>query len=148
MTYLSFLQWPANVAIIEELYAFGVISNARYTHSQILLAYIDMRQQDPKICDIECAYRLSKNPQYLWLQDIKVNVIASRQNAIHRNFFMIYYVFLLIFGGKGSKKKSHMRKGYAIFLFGCVLFEEVVSCMQEVVSLREVLRLWRVTATK
>ena len=38
-------------------------------------------------------------------------------------------------------KKSHMRKGYAIFLFGCVLFEEVVS-------LREVLRLWRVTATK
>ena len=34
-----------------------------------------------------------------------------------------------------------MRKGYAIFLFGCVLFEEVVS-------LREVLRLWRVTATK
>ena len=45
-------------------------------------------------------------------------------------------------------KKSHMRKGYAIFLFGCVLFEEVVSCMQEVVSLREVFRLWRVTATK
>ena len=41
-----------------------------------------------------------------------------------------------------------MRKGYAIFLFGCVLFEEVVSCMQEVVSLREVFRLWRVTATK
>ena len=25
------------------------------------------------------------------------------------------------------QKKSHMRKGYAIFLFGCVLFEEVVS---------------------
>ena len=34
-----------------------------------------------------------------------------------------------------------MRKGYAIFLFGCVLFEEVVSCMQEVVSLGEVLPL-------
>lgn len=41
-----------------------------------------------------------------------------------------------------------MRKGYAIFLFGCVLSEEIVSCMQEVVSLREVLRLWRVTATE
>ena len=41
-----------------------------------------------------------------------------------------------------------MRKGYAIFLFGCVLFEVVVACMQEVVALREVLRLWRVTATK
>ena len=121
MTYLSFLQWPANVAIIEELYAFGVISNARYTHSQILLAYIDMRQQDPKICDIECAYRLSKNPQYLWLQDIKVNVIASRQNAIHRNFFMIYYVFLLIYGCKGSKKNRICARAMRFFRIKCMV---------------------------
>ena len=75
MTYLSFLQLPENVAIIEELYAFGVISRARYTHSQILLAYIDMRQQDPRICDMECAYRLSKNLQYALSEDSILRII-------------------------------------------------------------------------
>lgn len=75
MTYLSYLQLPENVAIIEELYAFGVISRARYTHSQILLAYIDMRQQDPKTSDMECACRLSKNPQYALSEDSILRII-------------------------------------------------------------------------
>lgn len=75
MTYLSYLQLPDNVAIIEELYAFGVISRARYTHSQILLAYIDMRQQDPKTSDMECACRLSKNPQYALSEDSILRII-------------------------------------------------------------------------
>ena len=82
MTFLSFLQWPANVAIIEELYAFGVISNARYTHSQILLAYIDMRQQDPKISDLECAYRLSKNPQYALSEDSILRIIKWAKRKV------------------------------------------------------------------
>ena len=82
MTYLSFLQWPENVAIIEELYAFGVVSRARYTHSQILLAYIDMRQHDPKICDIECAYRLSKNPQYALSEDSILRIIKWAKRRV------------------------------------------------------------------
>ena len=89
MTYLSFLQLPENVAIIEELYAFGVISRARYTHSQILLAYIDMRQQDPRICDMECAYRLSKNPQYALSEDSILRIIkwAKRRVWSHISTF-------------------------------------------------------------
>ena len=82
MTYLSFLQLPENVAIIEELYAFGIVSCARYTHTQILLAYIDMRQQDPKICDIECAYRLSKNPQYALSEDSILRIIKWAKRKV------------------------------------------------------------------
>ena len=82
MTYLSFLQLPENVAIIEELYAFGIVSRARYTHTQILLAYIDMRQQDPKICDIECAYRLSKNPQYALSEDSILRIIKWAKRRV------------------------------------------------------------------
>ena len=82
MTYLSYLQVPGNVAKLEELYAFGVISNARYTHSQILLAYIDMRQQDPKISDLECAYRLSNNPQYALSEDSILRVIKWAKRKV------------------------------------------------------------------
>ena len=82
MTYLSFLKLPKNVAIIEELYAFGVISRARYTHSLILLAYIDMRQQDPRICDMECAYRLSKNPQYALSEDSILRIIKWAKRRV------------------------------------------------------------------
>ena len=82
MTYLSFLQLPENVAIIEELYAFGIVSCARYTHTQILLAYIDMRQQDPKISDIECAYRLSKNPQYALSEDSILRIIKWAKRKV------------------------------------------------------------------
>lgn len=82
MTYLSYLQLPENVAIIEELYAFGVISRARYTHSQILLAYIDMRQQDPKTSDMECACRLSKNPQYALSEDSILRIIKWAKRKV------------------------------------------------------------------
>ena len=82
MTYLSYLQLPENVAIIEELYAFGVISRARYTHSQILLAYIDMRQQDPKTSDMECAFRLSKNPQYALSEDSILRIIKWAKRKV------------------------------------------------------------------
>ena len=82
MTYLSYLQLPENVAIIEELYAFGVISRARYTHSQILLAYIDMRQQNPKTSDMECACRLSKNPQYALSEDSILRIIKWAKRKV------------------------------------------------------------------
>lgn len=82
MTYLSYLQLPENVAIIEELYAFGVISRARYTHSQVLLAYIDMRQQDPKTSDMECACRLSKNPQYALSEDSILRIIKWAKRKV------------------------------------------------------------------
>lgn len=82
MTYLSFLQLPENVAKIEELYAFGVISSARYTHSKVLLAYIDMRQQQPKISDMECAYRLSKNPQYALSEDSILRIIKWSKRKV------------------------------------------------------------------
>lgn len=82
MTYLSFLQLPENVAKIEELYAFGVISNARYTHSKVLLAYIDMRHQQPKISDMECAYRLSKNPQYALSEDSILRIIKWAKRKV------------------------------------------------------------------
>ena len=82
MTYLSYLQLPENVAIMEELYAFGVISRARYTHSQILLAYIDMRQQDPKTSDMECACRLSKNPQYALSEDSILRIIKWAKRKV------------------------------------------------------------------
>ena len=82
MTYLSYLQLPENVAIMEELYAFGVISRARYTHSQVLLAYIDMRQQDPKTSDMECACRLSKNPQYALSEDSILRIIKWAKRKV------------------------------------------------------------------
>lgn len=82
MTYLSYLQLPENVAIIEELYAFGIISRARYTHSQILLAYIDMRQQDLKTSDMECACRLSKNPQYALSEDSILRIIKWAKRKV------------------------------------------------------------------
>ena len=82
MTYLSYLQLPENVAIMEELYAFGVISRARYTHSQILLAYIDMSQQGPKTSDMECACRLSKNPQYALSEDSILRIIKWAKRKV------------------------------------------------------------------
>ena len=64
MNYLDYLQGAENVTHLELLYRFGVISKARYTHSQILLAYIDLRKQQPQISDYECVVRLAQNPQY------------------------------------------------------------------------------------
>ena len=64
MTYLEYLQLPENVAKLEDFYAFGVVSNAQYIRSKLLLAYIDMRQRHSKISDSECAFQLSMNPQY------------------------------------------------------------------------------------
>ena len=75
MTYLDYLQVPENVAHLELLYHFGVISEARYTHNKILLAYIDLRQQHPKISDTECAYLLSSNPQYALSLDSVLRII-------------------------------------------------------------------------
>ena len=40
-----------------------------------LLADIDMRQQEPRISDMECAYRLSKNPQYALSEDSILRII-------------------------------------------------------------------------
>ena len=54
----------------------------RYTHSQILLAYLDMRQHDPKICDIDCAYRLSKNPQYALSEDSILQIIKWAKRRV------------------------------------------------------------------
>ena len=64
MTYLEYLQHPDNVASLRELHAFGVVSKAQYVRSEILLAYIDLRQQHTKISDWECAFQLSMNPRY------------------------------------------------------------------------------------
>ena len=75
MTYLDYLQVPDNVAHLELLYTFGIISEARHTHSKILLAYLDMRQQYPKLSDMEYAYRLSKNPQYALSEDSILRII-------------------------------------------------------------------------
>lgn len=55
---------------------------ARYTCCQILLAYIDMRQQDPKISDLECAYRLSKNPQYALSEDSILRIIKWSKRKV------------------------------------------------------------------
>jgi hypothetical protein len=64
MTYLEYLQLPDSVASLKKLYAFGVVSEAQYIRSELLLAYIDLRQQSPRPSDSECAYLLSKNPYY------------------------------------------------------------------------------------
>ena len=49
MTYLDYLQIPENVAKLEDFYAFGVVSNAQYVHAQVLLAYIKLRDEHPKM---------------------------------------------------------------------------------------------------
>ena len=59
MTYLEYLQLPDSVASLNELYAFGVVSKAQYIRSELLLAYIDLRQQYSKISDSDCAFQLS-----------------------------------------------------------------------------------------
>ena len=64
MTYLEYLQLPDSMASLREFYAFGVVSKAQYIRSELWLAYIDMRQRHSKISDSECAFQLSKNPQY------------------------------------------------------------------------------------
>lgn len=64
MTYLEYLQLPDSVASLKEFYAFGVVSKAQYIRSELLLAYIDLRQQYSKISNSDCAFQLSKNPQY------------------------------------------------------------------------------------
>ena len=81
MTYLEFLQMPENVAILKALYAFGTVSKARYTHSEVLLAYIAMRKQQAKISDVECAYLLSRNPQYALSEDsiLRIIKLAKRE---------------------------------------------------------------------
>lgn len=82
MTYLQYLQVQENLAKLDELYAFGVVSEARYTHSKMLLVYIDMRQQQPKISDVECAYRLSRNPQYALSDDSILRIIKWAKRKI------------------------------------------------------------------
>ncbi len=82
MTYLSYLQVPGNVAKLEELYAFGVISRARYTHCQVLLAYMKLRQQHVGISDTECAYCLSENPQYALSEDSILRVIKWAKRKV------------------------------------------------------------------
>ena len=64
MTYLEYLQLPDSVASLNKFYAFGVVSEAQYIRSELLLAYIDLRQQSPRPSDSECGYLLSKNPYY------------------------------------------------------------------------------------
>ena len=64
MTYLEYLQLPDSMASLREFYSFGVVSKAQYIRSELLLTYIDMRQRHSKISDSECAFQLSKNPQY------------------------------------------------------------------------------------
>ena len=64
MTYLEYLKQPNIVALLTELYAFGVVSKAQYVHCRLLLAYIDMRERNGKMSDSECAYQLSQDPQY------------------------------------------------------------------------------------
>ena len=82
MNYLDYLQCAENVTHLELLYRFGVISEARYTHSQILLAYIDLRKQQPQISDYECVVRLAQNPRYALSEDSISRVIKwSKKQA-------------------------------------------------------------------
>ena len=84
MNYLEYLQDAENVAHLELLYSFGVISEARYTHSKILLAYINMRKQQTKISDYECVVRLAQNPQYALSEESISRVIkwAKKQARV------------------------------------------------------------------
>ena len=84
MSYLEYLQGAENVTHLELLYRFGVISEARYTHSQILLAYIDLRKQQPQISDYECVVRLAQNPRYALSEDSISRVIkwAKRKSRV------------------------------------------------------------------
>ena len=82
MTYLEYLQLPDSVASLKELYAFGVISRARYTHCQVLLAYMKLRQQHVGISDTECAYCLSENPQYALSEDSILRVIKWAKRKV------------------------------------------------------------------
>ena len=77
MTYLEYLQLPENVAKLDDFYAFGIVSNAQYVHAQILLQYIKMRQDNPKISDDECAFILSCNPSYALSDGSILNIIKK-----------------------------------------------------------------------
>ena len=77
MTYLEYLQIPENVAKLEEFYAFGVVSNAQYVHAQVLLAYVKLRNEHPKMSDDDCAYVLSGNPHYALTDGSIKNIIKT-----------------------------------------------------------------------
>ena len=77
MTYLEYLQMPETVAKLEELYAFGVVSDAQYVHAQVLLAYIKLRDEHPKMSDDDCAFLLSRNPHYALTDGSIKNIIKK-----------------------------------------------------------------------
>ena len=77
MTYLDYLQIPENVAKLEDFYAFGVVSNAQYVHAQVLLAYIKLRDEHPKMSDDDCAFLLSRNPHYALTNGSIKNIIKK-----------------------------------------------------------------------
>ena len=77
MTYLEYLQMSETVAKLEELYAFGVVSNAQYVHAQVLLAYIKLRNEHPKMSDDDCAFLLSRNPHYALTDGSIKNIIKK-----------------------------------------------------------------------
>ena len=82
MTYLEYLQLPENMASLKKFYAFGVVSKAQYVRSELLLAYIDMRQQYAKISDSECAFKLSKNPRYALSEGSILQIIKWAKRRI------------------------------------------------------------------
>jgi hypothetical protein len=84
MNYLDYLQSPENVAKLEEFYALGVVSEAQYVHASVLLEYIKLRQDDPKITDDECAYLLSNNPHYA-LTDGSIKNIIKKAKKDRKN---------------------------------------------------------------
>ena len=77
MTYLDYLQIPENVAKLEDFYAFGVVSNAQYIHAQVLLEYIKLRDEHPKMSDDDCAFLLSRNPHYALTDGSIKNIIKK-----------------------------------------------------------------------
>ena len=76
MTYLDYLQIPENVAKLEDFYAFGAVSNAQYVHAQVLLSYIKLRDEHPKMSD-DCAFLLSRNPHYALTDGSIKNIIKK-----------------------------------------------------------------------
>ena len=80
MTYLDYLQIPENVAKLEDFYAFGVVSNAQYIHAQVLLEYIKLRDEHPKMSDDDCAFLLSCNPHYALTDGSIKNIIKKAKS--------------------------------------------------------------------
>lgn len=82
MTYLEYLQLPDSMASLKKFYAFGVVSKAQYVRSELLLAYIELRQQSPKPSDLECAFQLSMNPQYALSEGSILQIIKWAKRKI------------------------------------------------------------------